>query len=127
MIETIIIGTFCIFIVHWIADYLLQRGEWAIQKSSDMNALLKHTITYSVVWLIPMIPLLGFINALWFCYLTWVIHTLTDFATSPKVKRMFEEEKYYTDLPNQGVFSMMGFDQVLHYLQLYGTFLFLLL
>lgn len=127
LISTLIIGTFNIFIIHYVADYLFQKGTWASDKSTDVTSLLKHTVTYSLIWLIPMVGLLGVMNGIIFVVVTFILHTIQDYITSPVVKRMFENEKYYTDLPNGGVFSFMGFDQFLHYLQLYGTFIFLLL
>lgn len=122
----LIIGTICIFVFHWIADYLLQKGEWATNKSSDAISLLKHTSLYSIVWLVPMVPLLGLYNGLLFMVVTFIIHTFQDAITSGKVKEMFNDEIYYTSLPNYGVFSFMGFDQLLHYLQLYILFILLL-
>ena len=124
---TLIIGTFCIFIFHYVADYMFQKGEWALEKSTKLTSLLKHTTIYSLMWFIPMAALLGIVNGIIFVVVTFVLHTIQDYIISPIVKRMFETEKYYTDLPNTGVFSFMGFDQFLHYLQLYGTFIFLLL
>jgi len=123
---TLITGTICIFVFHWIADYVLQKGEWAKAKSADPVSLLKHTSLYSVMWFIPMIPLLGIIESVIFVAVTFFIHTYQDSITSQTVKEMFESETYYTPLPNVGVFSFMGFDQLLHYLQLYILFILLL-
>lgn len=123
----LILGTFLIFLCHWIFDFILQDGKWAERKSYDTLALGKHTLTYSVLWLIPMFPLLGFGGAITFVTFTLIFHTLTDYFTSKGFKYMIRDEKYSTPLPNLGAFTLLGFDQLLHYLQLYITFLIILL
>jgi hypothetical protein len=38
-----------LIIFHWFADYVMQPGEWVINKSKSIYALLKHTSTYTVI------------------------------------------------------------------------------
>ena len=115
---------FIILIVHWIADFVLQTDKQAKGKSNNWNDLLEHTINYSIVWL-PTMVLLCFINNIelinikipfLFFIITLVCHTITDYFTS----------RLNTKLWNKGdvhnFFVSIGFDQVLHYVQLFLTY-----
>lgn len=122
-----------ILTIHFIADFVFQDENWAVNKSVSAKALLKHTVTYSYIWL-----LLGGIyclinpelqeNYLWINYLiyfpsiTFVSHTITDYFTSKIVKRKFNNGHYGGPIPNLGAFTIIGFDQLLHYAQLFLTY-----
>ena len=66
--------------------------------------------------LLVYVPLLIFVG------ITFVLHTLTDFLTSKVVHGLFENKKFGSPIPNLGAFSAIGFDQVLHYIQLVLTY-----
>jgi hypothetical protein len=116
----IIIG---VFFVHWFADFVLQTDWQAKNKSKDNKALLSHTLTYSSVWLgvslvfglvtMPWLSAIWF--AIWFTLVTFVAHTITDYFTS----RL--NTKLWTKGDVHNFFVSVGFDQVLHYAQLYIT------
>lgn len=124
-----------IFIFHWIADFIFQSETMANNKSWSISWLLKHTITYS---LIISTLLLGFltivhINDLVFPHnlisgvskffiSTFIFHTLTDYCTSKIVKYKFQANEYGSPIPNFGAFTVIGLDQVFHYLQLYLSY-----
>lgn len=125
-----------ILAIHWLADFVLQTDDMAKGKSKDNVWLIMHTITYSVVWLVLGIiavmvgitmailgyplcqecvchylyPLLGF------CGITFVCHTVTDYFTSRLNSRLWSEGKTHN------LFVSVGFDQLLHYIQLLLTF-----
>lgn len=115
-----------ILFIHWVADFIYQDEEWAINKSIDNNALLKHTITYSIVWYIPMIFILGIWKSTIFVTITFILHTLTDYFTSRIVSKKFQNKEYGSNIPNFGAFTIIGFDQFLHYIQLILTYKLLL-
>ena len=112
---------------HWFADFIMQDEKWALGKSKNWDDLLTHTITYSLLWLIPItIGGLGF-NLwspimMWAIPITFVCHTITDYITSREVSKKFEKKEYGTSIPNTGGFSIIGFDQYLHYIQLFLTY-----
>lgn len=115
-----------IIIVHWITDFILQDEKWALGKSKSLIPLLKHTFTYSLLWLVPVFVMTGDIfGSLMFVKITFVAHTITDYITSKIVSNRFEEKYYGSSIPNFGAFTIIGFDQVLHYLQLIFTWMFL--
>jgi len=109
-----------IIVCHYIADFIFQAESWSLGKSKSWTPLLKHTATYSLIWLLPMwIMTHSIISALLFCLMTFIAHTITDYFTSRIVSKRFEDKYYGSPIPNFGAFSIIGFDQVLHYTQLF--------
>ena len=118
-----LIEIFTIIIVHWIADFIFQDEKWALGKSKNTFDLTAHTAVYSVLWWFPMSIMLGsFLLGELFVIITFVTHTATDYFTSRVVSKKFAEGKYGSPIPNFGAFTIIGFDQVLHYIQLFLTY-----
>ena len=113
-----------IIFMHYIGDFILQAEKWATNKSKSVSALIKHTLTYSLFMFLMSWVFFDFtvMNSLYFGVITFTLHTLTDYYTSRVVSKMFQENKYGTPIPNRGAFSVIGFDQVLHYIQLFLTY-----
>lgn len=101
-----------ILLVHWIADFVLQKREWANNKSKSIIALSKHCAVYSLC-LIPFIFQFG--------VMYWVInsvgHFLIDFCTSKVTSKLYLKGDYHN------FFVVIGFDQFLHYILLFYPFL----
>lgn len=117
---------FSIIIIHWVADFIMQSDYDAKNKSKFFHALFSHTITYSSCWFI-IILLFGYINktqttewyvlnTLFFVGITFVCHTITDYFTSRLNSKLWAKG----DVHN--FFVSVGFDQVLHYVQLFLTY-----
>jgi hypothetical protein len=114
---------FGIILIHWFADFVCQTDWQAQNKSKSNKALLSHTLTYSWIWLT-----FGCIYVLFnletyvpwtltkFVWITFAAHTLTDYVTS-RINSYLWQKK---DVHN--FFVSVGFDQVLHYVQLFLTF-----
>lgn len=115
---------FAILLIHGIADFIFQDEKWAVNKSKSVKALLKHTITYSLIWF-TMLILLPLPKVLWFVLITFIAHTITDFFTSKVVSKKFARNEYGSAIPNFGAFTCIEFDQLLHYSQLFLTYLYL--
>jgi len=122
---------FAIIIIHWIADFVFQDEKWALGKSKNWNDLLTHTLIYTFIWWSPiMILYVLYSNALpvnafqvyGFLIITFVTHTITDYFTSRVVSKKFENKHYGSAIPNFGAFTIIGIDQVLHYIQLFTTY-----
>jgi hypothetical protein len=115
---------FVLIVGHFIADFVLQDVDWANNKSTSNKALLKHTTIYSLFWytLYFMPETKWTHDMVYFVPITFVCHTVTDYFTSRVVKKKFERKEYGTHVPNTGAFTVIGFDQVLHYLQLFITY-----
>lgn len=117
-----------IFFVHWIADFVLQSDEDAKGKSKYVKNLINHTASYSLFWFTPLliyssaikffhINTMGILHdAFDFVCITFVLHTITDYFTS-RLNAILWEDKRVHDF-----FVSVGFDQVLHYIQLFITF-----
>jgi uncharacterized membrane protein YciS (DUF1049 family) len=123
--------SFIIIFIHWIADFVLQTDWQAQNKSKNNFALLSHTSNYSMVWLLPMCLIFGKMkegattewivwSTLYFSIITLVVHTITDYFTSRLNSKLWSDGKvdYF--------FVSIGFDQVLHYGQLFLTYHYLL-
>jgi hypothetical protein len=127
-----------IVIVHWIADFIFQAEEWAENKSRSNAHLFIHVSMYTVIWsLLGSFLLVSPCDASVFGYcvdlpkfgsflgITFIAHFITDYITSRIVKRRFEAKYYGSPIPNFGAFTVIGFDQALHYTQLFLTYHFL--
>lgn len=109
-------------VIHWVADFIFQAEKWAIGKSSSLKSLLNHTCVYSSLWFFPVWIMTGDLyNSILFVAITFIAHTVTDYFTSKVVAKKFANNHYGSPIPNFGAFTMIGFDQVLHYVQLILT------
>lgn len=137
---------FLILIVHWIADFVLQTDKQARGKSKNWSDLLNHTFTYSLVFGIVMLfllsitkPNIGIYLPSIFFSITLICHTITDYFTSRLNSKLwyqatfwqnsFNKEKYgeaycnsMTGKYTHYFFVSVGFDQILHYVQLFLTY-----
>jgi hypothetical protein len=123
---------FYIVLGHFIADFIFQSEEWAINKSKSIIPLIEHTGTYSFLWFVFVFELFArfegirfpfaIIGAFAFAVTTFIAHTATDYFTSKVTSKLFAQNKLGSSIPNLGAFSMIGFDQVLHYAQLFLTY-----
>ena len=108
--------------IHWFADFVLQTDKQAKGKSKNWNDLLNHTFTYSMLWLFMGVIFHIFIkefNFPIFCLITFVAHTITDYFTSRLNSKLWIKG----DVHN--FFVSVGFDQYLHYIQLFLTYWYL--
>ena len=118
---------FLVLIFHWVLDFIFQTDKQAKGKSKNFKDLLSHTAAYSVEWLIPACFVFHCINrdlnyvllAPIFAVITFVFHTITDYFTSRLNSKLWRAGKAHE------FFISVGFDQLLHYFQLFLTFYFL--
>lgn len=131
-----------LLIFHWIADFLAQTDEMAIQKSKSLKWLTLHVLTYTgIMGLWALIVLWSPWMALLFMAATFLTHWLTDFATSKISRELFP----WKQLPGRTLFTrpvyldyegmnfrsrhwffvMIGLDQLIHYFTLGLTYSYL--
>lgn len=113
-----------ILLIHWIADFVLQTDKQAKNKSTNVYELVAHTLTYSLVFFMCGLAYCYFtktelIYSFYFYIITFVCHTITDYFTSKLNSKLWKQEKTHE------FFVSVGFDQVLHYCQLFITYSFL--
>ena len=121
-----LIEIFSILLIHWFADFVLQTDKQAKGKSKNWNDLLSHTFTYSITFfgllslLNPLFNIgITFYQGFYFFLITFITHTITDYFTSRLNSKLWIEGKVHN------FFVSIGFDQVLHYLQLFLTYWFI--
>ncbi len=115
---------FFLLFVHWIADFVLQTDKQAKGKSKNWSDLLSHTMSYSLVWFPFIIAWLYFngydvlksTSIFTFITITFFAHTITDYFTSRLNSKLWAEGKVHY------FFVSIGFDQLLHYAQLFLTY-----
>jgi len=127
-----LIEIFSILGIHWFADFVLQTDEQAKGKSKNWNNLIEHTFFYSIIWFIIGFILLIYhfniemvsfrlfaLNILLFTLITFICHTVTDYYTSRLNSKLWKQGKVHN------FFVSVGFDQYLHYIQLFLTYWYL--
>lgn len=136
MIVIIIILT-----LHWIGDFVLQTQWQAENKSKNIEALVNHTFTYSTVWLLPAAIWFADIHVYYpaiFVAITFISHTITDYFTSKLNSKLWDKAQFWNNVENiekyghyakqehsyyvHYFFVSIGFDQLLHYTQLFLTY-----
>lgn len=110
-----LIEIFSIILIHWFADFVLQTDKQAKGKSKNWSDLLEHTLTYSVIWWL-MLFFLPWFDVITFIGATFIFHTSTDYFTSKLNNKLWVKEDKHN------FFVSVGFDQVLHYIQLFTTY-----
>ena len=114
-----LIEIFGIIIIHWIADFILQTDKQAKGKSSSWKDLLSHTFYYSLFWMFCGVAFSGWFDlklSVLFCLITFTAHTITDYFTSRLNSKLWKDGKTHL------FFVSIGFDQILHYAQLFVSY-----
>lgn len=120
--------TLYFLLVHWLADFVLQTEHMALRKSTSNYYLGMHVTVYSVTtilgwWLAFLV--LGVHVTSW-RYLEagvaiFFMHFITDYITSRITGRYYKAKK------NHDFFVTIGFDQWLHYIQIFIVFNYIIL
>jgi hypothetical protein len=122
---TIITVLFC----HWVFDFFCQTDEQAQRKSKENEWLLSHAKTYGIglicialfnMDLFVSTELRGLVTiAKMFAFvsLNFILHFFTDYLTSRASSLLWKEGKVHD------FFVMIGADQMLHYITIFGTLL----
>lgn len=104
-----------LIVLHYIGDFLLQTREMANNKSKDNEWLALHVLAYSMVFFFGMILFYDYFVSIIFMSITFVCHFFTDYVTSRLTSYCYKKNQIYN------FFAIMGFDQVLHLVQLILT------
>lgn len=107
-----------LLLVHWLADFCLQTQEQANNKYNSLIALLSHVATYTMCMTVVIaafcVSSLGPITVLCAGICLGISHFLIDFVTSKITHRLYEAKRYHD------FFVVIGCDQFLHVLTLFG-------
>ena len=108
-----------IMFIHWVADFLFQTKERAINKSKSNYYLFQHVLVYTLTFYVFGLTFYSSISAIAFCGITFLFHFITDYFTSRWTSRLYRNKKFY-GFPS--FFSVIGLDQFLHFVQLILTY-----
>lgn len=86
--------------VHWLADFLLQSDEMAVNKSKSIFWLTVHVGIYTCCLVI--------FQNFYFMFINGILHWITDFFTSKL------SSYYYKKNDRHNFFVAVGFDQAIH-------------
>jgi hypothetical protein len=111
--------------MHWVADFVLQSDWQAKNKSKNNLALLLHVTTYTVCIFVCGIFLLTQLTPenikiweLW-ALANGIVHFGVDYVTSRINTYLWSKGRVHD------FFVMVGFDQVIHYVCLFGSLAFI--
>lgn len=121
MKDTIVMVMVILF-VHWVGDFVVQTEWEARNKSKSWVALISHTSTYTALWIMFSVFFLTDWGMFWFPIITFVTHTIIDYFTSRLNAKLAITAREKNDYHN--FFVSVGFDQFLHYTQLFLTYIF---
>jgi len=110
--------------IHWFADFVMQTDKQAKGKSKNWSDLLDHTSGYLFVWLVVgtvvwLFDKANILQVVCFSSITFIAHTITDYFTSRLNSKLWADGKIHN------FFVSLGFDQYLHYIQLFLTYWYL--
>lgn len=117
-----------ILFIHFLGDFVFQTQWQAENKSKSNLALLYHVSTYTACWFTPMLFLFynnGFnlIGAIClsfvFCVISFICHFITDYFTSRLNSRLWADKRIHD------FFVSIGWDQTMHFIQLFLTYILL--
>lgn len=98
---------------HFVADFVSQSDWMAINKSKNNWALSAHVMVYSLVILL--------VTSSWtYALLNGILHFGVDYVTSRINSKLWEKKAIHY------FFVSIGFDQLLHYVCLFSTYLLIL-
>lgn len=111
---------FCALVVcHFLGDFVMQSDKDAKCKATSFKCLLSHTSTYITPFILVGMCWFPFELVTLFAMITFVVHTITDYFTSKLNARLYKSGNMHN------YFVALGFDQALHYIQLFVTYYFL--
>lgn len=117
-----LLNLFCILGFHWIADFIFQTSWMATNKSKNNKALLSHVVVYS--WIITiglyLFTDISLSGAGIFWGITFITHFITDYFTSRLNTYLWNKQ----DVHN--FFVSVGLDQLIHFITLISTFVWIL-
>ena len=108
-----------VIFAHWVADFVCQTHWQASNKSKNWNALTRHVASYTAVMGAFCYPIFMGRNVVAhfaiFVVVTFAAHFVTDAITSRITSRLHCKGDWHN------FFVVIGFDQFLHYTQLFLT------
>jgi len=128
IVTLIFVNILYLLLVHWVADFVMQNDQMALNKSTSNYWLGIHVGVYTLatisLWSLffSIVDLeVSFLKYLEAAAALYVMHFITDYITSRITGRYFRAKK------NHEFFVTIGFDAFLHYCQILFVFNFIIL
>ena len=116
---------FWLLVTHWVADFVFQTDWMARNKSSSNLPLFVHVCVYSLILIPFAVSYIPSYAVALFIVFNMFLHFVIDYHTSRLTSKLGAAGKYGSKtVPNFGMFSIIGLDQMLHYISLVGTYYF---
>lgn len=117
MVSLGIIIIIWLMFAHWFADFVCQTDYWAKNKSKSGLVLALHVWAYSAIMFVAVaLTGIGLANAFLFFGVCFFFHFWTDFVTSRITSKLAAKEDWHN------FFVVIGFDQFLHFAQIFITY-----
>lgn len=112
---------------HWVADFVFQTDWMAQNKSKSNFPLLTHVCVYTFIFSpLAVYAFDDMLLVLYFLGFNLFAHFIVDYNTSRLSSKLYKQNKLGSStVPNFGFFSVIGFDQFLHYVCLFGSYVYL--
>lgn len=108
---------FSLLLIHFLADFGMQTHEQATKKGESNEWLTYHVSVYSIIWFIFIMSISNnFELSIAFTAITFICHYITDWITSRIGKPFWKNNDFHNG------FVVVGFDQMMHIIQLVLTF-----
>lgn len=110
-------------LAHYVADFVFQTDWMAQNKSKTNYPLFVHVCTYSSVLFLFLLPVVPTKDLILFAFLNGILHFIIDYFSSRLSSKLYREGRLGSStIPNFGFFSIIGLDQLLHYICLFTTY-----
>lgn len=108
---------------HFIFDFFLQSDRMAKGKSKNYPDLIAHVLVYSIGLMLMMVlsgnALPDVTSKVGFVVINAIAHFFTDYFSSRATSRLYADNEFHD------FFATIGLDQLVHYVTLFGTFIWL--
>lgn len=112
-----------ILICHFIFDFFFQTDEMAKGKSKSNITLFEHSFVVAIGILLMAILNFQYFEhtglLVAFVVINWIAHFFTDYFSSRASSRLYADNQFHD------FFGTIGLDQLVHYVTLFGTFVWL--
>jgi hypothetical protein len=108
---------------HWMFDFFFQTDEMAKGKAESNTILFKHVQVYTIGLVLMAVTNISLFDSNVLMAASWVLwnaaaHYFTDYVTSRCTASLYKNKKMHA------FFVVIGGDQLIHYLFLFGSFVY---
>ncbi len=114
-----------ILFAHWVADFICQTQYMALNKAKSLKALGLHALAYTIAMLFLLAPILTSGNGTMIgVFTSWILingflHGAVDFVSSKATSYQYNRGRM------SNFYNIIGFDQFVHAVILFSTYLWL--